>query len=121
VFGVAREDLDAAPSTSNEPLAGRLAVFVVFSKRTLPPRTFFDDGRVFGIGTPFGLGFVCGHGLSLPKDRLACSRHAGVSTRLEEPVFLTYTHKGTRNKIPNPRSRSNTHNGPVNGRGYALV
>ena len=67
VVRVAGEDLDAAPGTPNEPLAGRLAVFVALGKRTLPPGTLLDDGRVFGIGTPFGLGIVCGHGRSLQR------------------------------------------------------
>ena len=98
VARVALKDLDAAPGTPNEPGAGRLAVFVVFRERTFPPRTLLDDGRVFGIGTSFGLGVVCRHGLSLPKDRLACSKHAGVSTRPEEPVLLTTTLDGTNHK-----------------------
>ena len=89
VFGVAGEDLDPTGGTPDVFGAGRLAVTVVFGKRTLPPGTLLDDGRVFGIGTPFGLGFVCGHGLSLQKDRLGCSNHPGVSTRPEDPVLLT--------------------------------
>ena len=98
VARVAREDLDAAPGTPNEPLAGRLAVFVVFREGTFPPGIVLDDGRVFGIGTPFGLGFVYGHGLSLQKDRLGCSNHPGVSTRPEDPVLLTTTLEGTNHK-----------------------
>jgi len=88
VSRVAGEDLDAAPGTPNEPLAGRLAVFVVFHEGTFPPGTLLDDSRVFGIGTPFGAGIVCGHGLARETTRLACSKHAGVSTRPEEPVCL---------------------------------
>jgi hypothetical protein len=53
---------------------------------------------VFGIGTPFGLGFVCGHGLSLQKDRLGCSNHPGVSTRPEDPALLITTLDGTNHK-----------------------
>lgn len=37
LFRVAGEDLDAAPGTPNVPRPGRLAVTVVFSKRTFPP------------------------------------------------------------------------------------
>ena len=60
---VAGEDLDAARGTPDVFGAGRLAVAIVFGERTFPAGTALDDGRVFGIGTPFGVGVVCGHGL----------------------------------------------------------
>ena len=98
VARVAREDLDAAPGTPDVFGAGRLAVAVVFSKRTLPARAALDDGRVFGIGTPFGLGIVCGHGRSLQRPTGSRVPTTRALSRPEEPTRLTYTHKGTRYK-----------------------
>ena len=89
---VAGEDLDAARGTPDVFGAGRLAVFVVFRERTFPPGTALDDGRVFGIGTPFGLGFVCGHGLELrPTGSGVPSTRAFHTPPRSRPVLPIHT------------------------------
>ena len=97
VTGVAGEDLDATPGAADVFGAGRLAVAVVFRKRTHPAGRALGDGRVFGFGTGFGRGVVCGHGLLLQRKTGSGALTPGRfntprGTRLSLPVATGATH-----------------------------